>query len=99
MTLPHENRTATDVAVKQCNEFHERLNEARSLVEINPLPPHPGSRTHRYEIVGPTQESVASSGEDFRRSWGPAYTPTVSEPRQAWDGTWVALATRWHSAD
>ena len=99
MTLPHDSRTAITVAVKQSSDFHDSLSEDRSLTEINPLPSSPGSRTLRYEIVGPTRASVAQRSEEFRRGWGPAYMPTVGEPREAWDGNWVALATRWHSAD
>ena len=99
MTLPYDGQTATYVAVKQAIEFYNGLTRAITLAEIRALPPHPGSRTLRYEIVGTTEESVAVSSEDFRRRWGPAYMPIISEPRERKDGTWVALATRWHSAD
>ena len=99
MTLPYDSQTATYVAVKQATEFYNELNDVKALAEIRALPPHPGSRTFCYEIVGATEQSVAVSGEDFRQRWGPAYMPIVREPRERKDGTWVALATRWHSAD
>ena len=65
MTLPQDSQAATNIAVKQASEFHSELKGANSITEIHALPAQLGSRTLRYEIVGPSERSVAGCGHEL----------------------------------